>query len=166
MINKYIKSLLLIGALIVLASCFPDALKEIGEPFSKKEGIVGDWRVISVTQIDEIAKKDGEIFFSMDLTDLFGFYEFEISFNADGTFGINENPSPLFVDLRGTWSFEDEEFPKEVLLTAQDADEVTSKFVLHKTPAPGRDLEIKFQRVKDNEVVLSYIYKLAKKINK
>lgn len=166
MISKYriFKSCLISGVLaVLLTACFPDELKDIGLPFSKKEGITGEWKVISVTQVDEIAKKEGATSFSIDLTDMFGFSDFEIAFNADGTFSVNENPSPAFIDLSGTWAFDDDEFPKEVLLKAENSDEVTSRFALHKVPAPGRNLEIKFQRLKGEDVVISYIYVLSKK---
>ncbi|MEN7549089.1 DUF5004 domain-containing protein [Rapidithrix thailandica] len=149
-----------------VSACQPDDFPAIGDKVNKIEGIEGDWSVQSVKQIDEIALNDGALNYEMDITDLFDFDDYHISFTSDdegnpATFEV-KGKAPNYVDTEGTWQFDNVEFPTKVMLFTDGATEATSVFYLNRVPSKGFNLELKFQRFEGDIPILSYVYTFTK----
>ena len=147
-------------ATVIILGCQPDEIQPIGDPLSKKDGVIGDWKLSSVSQIDELAKASDENDFSKDVTELFSFLETEIEFN-ESSFVLNAGDSPDFVKMTdGNWSFDNIDSPTLIYLV-KDLD--TTDFVLSRSPREGFDLKVKYERYDDDELYLSYEYTFEKK---
>lgn len=145
---KYI-SLLLI-AILGLSSCQDDDY-EVGTPFNKVEGVMGDWSVKSVLLMNEAGEQ-------MDITSYFDFATFKINFKDNNTFEVTGN-APDFIGMAtGTWSLDDAEAPMTVLLKNGDA---KSQFGLVAPPRKGTNLKIKYVRMVGDEAIATYIYELS-----
>jgi len=122
--------------------------------------------VTKVIQVDEVALAQGGAQTEMDLTDVFSFSTYTITFNVDA----NGNPTtfevggdaPNFVDSTGVWTFDEIEFPTYVELTHPDSSSATSIFTLIAPPREKTPLRMKFQRICKGKVIISYEYEFEK----
>lgn len=112
-IFKYI--ILLFTISVVVYSCKTDT-PEIGEPFSKIEGLSDDWELIQLKHTDILSKVDENF---VDLSASFiGVTPMRMSFKNDFTFSIAPGSSfNKFPMTNGTWAFDDNDFPTQVRLT-------------------------------------------------
>ncbi len=152
---------------ISFTSCEPVEYGEIGDPFSKLEAIEGTWIATEVIQIDETALAQGGLYTEMDLTNLFNFTSYSITFNLDGemqssTFSVNDGGAPSFIDSTGTWAFNNSEFPDEIYFTLPDSLGYTSKLKLIAPPRDQNPLRMKFQRFSGEKLIVSYRYNFEK----
>lgn len=108
----------LILAVVVFQGCKEDD-PEIGEPFSKSEGLVATgWVVSEVYLVDEgnPAKPERDISqFYTSGSDLL-----EIKFENDGTFESFPGDGVNFFPDAGTWSFNDPLTPSRITLVSSD----------------------------------------------
>ena len=152
---------------LALASCEPVEYGELGEPFSKIEGIAGTWKVTELVQVDETALAQGGLYTEQDLTDHFNFSNYTITFNVDAgslpsSFDVVTGGSPSFIDTTGTWTFDNNDFPTEVWFTHPDSIEYTSKMKLIAPPRDQSHLRTKFQRFAGGKLIISYQYTFEK----
>ncbi len=152
---------------IALVACEPVEYGELGDPFSKIEGIEGSWIATEIIQVDETALAQGGLYTEMDLTNLFNFSNYTITFhvdanNAPSTFTVASGGAPSFIDTTGTWTFDNNELPAEVLYTHPDSLLFTSKMRLIAPPRELSPLRMKFQRFSGGKLIVSYQYTLEK----
>jgi hypothetical protein len=121
-IRLYI-SVMLIG--ITLQACI-DEFGGVGEPFNRATQLQGTWSISMVKQVDEIARERGYpmLVQEMDLTDLFPYQEYQISFTVDENgnpfgFSVQQGNAPSIIPFtQGTWDFDDRRFPSKILFTS------------------------------------------------
>jgi hypothetical protein len=161
-----ISSLLLITGLFLVFSCKKPEIAELGPPTDFLKVVTGIWKTVKVTQVDEIAKAKFQEPVSRDRTDDMNFTDYTITFNSEGgipsSFIIDAGNAPNFVDSTGTWKFDNNEYPTEILLTKTGATGPTSTFKLIGPPRDGLDLRIKFERYSNSNLIISYEYILQK----
>lgn len=148
---------------IALVSCEPVQYGKIGVPFSKLESVEGTWVATKVIQVDETAVSQGGLYQEMDLTDLYNFTSYSITFNLDAdtlpsTFSVSTAGAPSFIDTMGTWSFNDNDFPSEIHFTHPDSADITSKLYLIAPPRDQNPLRVKFLRFSKEKLIVSYQY--------
>ncbi len=149
------------------AACEPVEYGELGEPFSKIEGIEGTWIATEVIQVDETALAQGGMYTEQDLTDLFNFTSYSITFDVDANnlpsnFSVTSSGAPSFIDTTGIWTFNDNDFPTEVLFTHPDSSLFSSKMRLITPPRDQNPLRMKFQRFSGGKLIVSYQYTFEK----
>ena len=154
---------------LALTSCEPLEYGELGEPFSKIGGIAGTWKVIEVIQVDETALAQGGLYTEQDLTGLFNFSDYTITFNVDAgsqpsSFDVVTGGSPSFIDTSGTWTFDNNDFPTEVWLKHPDSTKYSSMMRLIAPPRDQSQLRMKFQRFAGGKLIISYRYTFEKQI--
>ena len=165
---KYLSKLipLLIAVVLVLTACEPVEYGELGVPFSKIDGIEGTWVATEVIQVDETALAQGGLYTEMDLTDVFNFSNYTITFNTNSgqpfTFTVSPGGAPNFIDTEGTWAFDDNQYPTEVYFTLPDSSNYTSEMRLIAPPREQNPLRIKFQRYSGGKLIVSYRYTFEK----
>ena len=152
---------------IALVACEPVEYGELGNSFSKIEGIEGTWIATEVIQIDETALAQGGLYTEQDLTNLFNFSRYTITFSIDSdtmpsTFSVFAGGAPSFIDTTGSWTFNDNDFPTDVLFTHTDSSGFTSKMRLIAPPRNQNPLRIKFQRFSGGKLIISYQYTFEK----
>ena len=152
---------------IALVACEPVEYGELGGPFSKIEGIEGTWITTEVIQIDETALAQGGLYTEQDLTNLFNFSSYTITFSVDtdtmpSSFSVFTGGAPSFIDTTGSWTFNDNDFPTEVLFTHPDSSVFTSKMRLIAPPRDQNPLRMKFQRFSGGKLIISYQYTFEK----
>jgi len=115
------KLIIYIPILLFIISCVDD-IPEIGEKANRKEQMVGTWQLERFVQTDlrAEAKAYPDFATEKDLTYIFEnnpYTDFSISFSADGTFVTDTGNS--FIDMmeEGSWSFDSDEYPSEILLS-------------------------------------------------
>lgn len=149
------------------AACEPVEYGETGDPFSKIEGIEGAWIATEVIQVDETALAQGGLYTEQDLTDLFNFTSYSITFDVDANnlpsnFSVTSSGAPSFIDTTGIWTFNDNDFPTEVLFSHPDSSLFTSKMRLITPPRDQNPLRMKFQRFSGGKLIVSYQYTFEK----
>ncbi|MCA1762736.1 MAG: DUF5004 domain-containing protein [Flavobacteriales bacterium] len=99
--------------------CKDDDIPPIGEPFDKGEGLTAtDWLVAEAYLVDQSNPANPE-------RDISGFYtesdnQLELSFNIDGTFEVVPGDGLNFFPESGTWSFDDPDYPRNLLLVSEE----------------------------------------------
>lgn len=114
-INILNKIFLLSLCLLALSGCKEDET-EIGEPYSKVEGLTAtDWVMNEVFLVDEgnPAKPERNISGQVITAD-----PLLLSFHTDGSFTADAVNS--FFPVDGTWSFDDQNAPKKIILVSPD----------------------------------------------
>lgn len=152
---------------IMIVACDPVEYGEIGTPFSKTEAIEGTWGLTEIVQVDEAAREQGGMYTELDLTNAFNFTDYTITFTLDTDtlpleFSIDPGMAPNFIDTLGTWTFDDNDFPTEVLFTQSDSVNVTSKLKLIAPPRDQNPLRVKYQRYSGGNLIISYQYSFEK----
>lgn len=105
-------------ALFIL-SCDKKEIPPIGEPFDKTQGLTAtDWIISDVYLVDESNPAKPE----KDLTTYFTSSEnkLEMSFGADGTFQVTPGDGGNFFPENGTWSFDDNSAPTEIIFVDEN----------------------------------------------
>lgn len=152
---------------ITFVACDPVEYGEIGVPFSKVEAIEGTWKLSEIIQVDEAALEQGGMYTELDLTNAFNFTDYSITFSLDADtlpleFSIDAGMAPNFIDTLGTWTFDENDLPTELLFTQSDSVNVTSKLKLIAPPRDQNPLRVKYQRFSGGNLIISYQYSFEK----
>ena len=166
-IFRYVIILLTVSLLI--SSC-KTSTPEIGEPFSKIEGLSDDWELIQLKHTDKLSKADENF---VDLSAAFiGATPMQMSFSNDFTFSVSSGSSfNKFPMTSGTWAFDDNDFPTKVLISGNGE---TVELQLLEPVREKVDLFFHFEWLRkyqegcepleaDTEGQLSYTYKFERR---
>ncbi len=138
--SKIFFTILAISTLFLIQACKEDE-GEIGEPFSKTEGLtVNDWVFEQAFVIDAYNPSGPE-------KDVSPFYQqgepLRLSFGADGTFTVIPGSGKNVFPDNGTWSFyPDDDAPTEIRV--EDESGVTSLLLAGPTRITDQQLRIRF----------------------
>ncbi len=115
--NSILNRIISLGfAVIALTACTEDDDKPIGDPFSKSEGLTAtNWIIEEVYLVDEgnPSKPERNISNFYTSTDA----RLQMDFNADGTFTVIPGDGLNFFPASGTWAFDDDFAPRQIILT-------------------------------------------------
>ena len=105
---------------LLLHSCKPDTVGELGEPFDKVQGMIGTWQLQAFTQQDLNSPVK-------EVRDLSLFYmdsfvtPLQITFNENMEYTVALELGKNYFGEGGTWGFDDEAYPSYLqLYTAED----------------------------------------------
>lgn len=153
---------------VLISSCQPDAHKELGDPAQIIASLQGTWKLTKATQVDEDAARKGFPFKELDITSIFPYTEFSLTFNTNGneptTFTAVAGNSPKIIKLTsGDWVVDDPQYPQIITLTNGTT---TEQITLGAYPVGANELlQLKVER-KDSsandKLLISYTYQFAK----
>lgn len=109
---------LVLSFLVAFAfGCEDDDIPPIGEPFDKAEGLAAtDWIVAEAYLVDQSnpanPERDVSVFYTESENQL------ELSFDIDGTFEVVPGDGLNFFPESGTWSFDDPDYPRNLILVS------------------------------------------------
>jgi hypothetical protein len=156
-------------AAILLAACSPAEHKELGAPRNIMASLTGTWKLIKATQVDEPSAAKGFPFKEMDITTLFPYTDFRLTFNSGspGTFTTTAGGSPKIIKLTsGSWAVDNPEYPQKITLTSGSTTEVIT---LGAYPVGAMTtLKLKVQRYEAvtppaiAKLLITYTYEFAK----
>lgn len=149
---KYISFVVVSTLMITFSSCSDDDY-EIGQPFDKVAGTVGEWSVQTVTLVNGENEE-------LDITSYFNFSTFGITLAADKAFTITGSAPDYLGVTSGTWALDNETTPMYIELT-EGTTKSTLNFVA--PPREGTNLRVRVDRKNGDEVYASYVYELTKK---
>jgi hypothetical protein len=142
-------------------SCKKKETKPIGEPFSKLEGIQGEWEIKSVIQIDEQTPLKDQLnldrFYTQNPDSLMS-----VSFDSKNlTYSVVEGNGKNFFGPGGNWEFDNPNFPSKVILYSNLGDTIES--TLGKTIRKiDTQLDLNFSRycgsIGDQTAVVTYVF--------
>ncbi|MDR3285945.1 MAG: DUF5004 domain-containing protein [Prevotellaceae bacterium] len=171
--TKYLfGSLMLLLSLFLFTGCNDTDDGSYVSPITISEKTNGDWHLLSVTQIDETAKKAGLSPSEISLTDQFGFTTFGITLNVDNegnptSYAVSGSAPELFNE-QGYWAL-DTDFPQTngtppAILLYEDAAKAHKNGKLSITSMPGAapEMELKLTRTSNDVPFVSYQFKLTK----
>lgn len=115
---KYLNRLSFLLILVLAASCNKDDIPPIGEPFDKVEGLTAtEWIISEAYLVDESNPAKPE----RNISDFYTTGDrLEINFNGDGTFEVTPGAGLNFFPESGTWAFDNNNAPTEIILTDQN----------------------------------------------
>jgi len=159
-------------SVLTIIGCQPeDDFPEIGpDPLSVKTALLeGTWQASKVTQYDKEAVDNGfpENVQRRDLTDLFPFDEYQITFSTgtDGkptTFVVDAGSAPDFLTLTsGTWTLDDYVFATQINLT-NVANVNSSRFRVKLLQGSKITLQVVRNDLNDNTEYSYYEYEFTK----
>lgn len=117
---KYLNKILGILAILIIAmACDKTEIPPIGEPFDKVEGLTATgWIVGEAYLVDESNPAKPERDLSSFYTE--GDNPLEMKFNADGTFEVTPGDGLNFFPESGTWSFDNNTAPTEIIFVDEN----------------------------------------------
>lgn len=130
----------LIALSMVIVGCEDDEA-EIGEPFSKIEGLTATpWIVEEVFLVDDSNPARPE----MDISNYYtsGENRLEMDFSTDGTFEVTEGDGLNFFPPSGTWSFDSDAAPTKIILVGEDGEVIDAPLA---GPTRISDSQLKIQ---------------------
>lgn len=138
-----------------VAGCEEKSRIEIGEPFSKLEGINDSFTLIQVVQVDERSQSLSN---TMDISHIFIKNDPpKITFNSnDKTFTLEPGDSPNYLINNGSWSFDDDDFPTALFLSGNG--EMIDLDLERTIRTIDNTLEFKFTRTCSGSASVGYIY--------
>ncbi len=93
--------------------------REVGTPFSKSEGLTATpWVVAETYLVDESNPSKPERNLTAQFTE--GGNPLEINFDANGSFSVTPGVGLSFFPLSGTWSFDDSDAPRQLILLSTE----------------------------------------------
>ncbi len=113
-----------LSLIIILASCKPNEIKDIGEARQVIKSMAGTWSLTTVQQVDEFAKAQLFPYKTLDLTNLYAYKDMKITFNINEsnqptTFSIVYGNSPKFIKvLSGNWTVNNLDAPSKITFTS------------------------------------------------
>mgnify|MGYP003525873062 CR=1 FL=1 len=164
-INKI--AIVMMLATIVLVSCKPDSIEDMGGKRDLLQSINGTWKLTKATQVDEKKKKKGFPYQQLDITNLFPYTSFSLTLNVVGgaatTFTTNPGTSPKIVKVNnGNWSVDNVTTPKNIYLINGASTDTIS---LGGYPV-GASTTLKLSKEKRDKttgkLLISYSYEFAK----
>ncbi len=159
--KKNIYSLLIMAVVVLMAVTACDhGLKwddlEVGEPFSKPEGVFGSWIAEEINIADPATDTERNVI------EYFGLSSYTIEFRQDGTFSVTGGLEVAnFIGMRsGQWALKDSaELPDRIELTSGER---VVNLRLLAPPREGTPLRVAFDRQSGGETILSYKYHFKK----
>ncbi|HMG16795.1 MAG TPA: DUF5004 domain-containing protein [Saprospiraceae bacterium] len=106
--------LIILGFAFIMQTCTKDE-PVIGEAFSHVKGISDTWVLTHVKQSDEIAESE-----PLDVTDVMvgGDPSMMVFNEANRTYTLTSGSSVQFIPGSGTWAFDDEKYPSNVVVSS------------------------------------------------
>lgn len=164
--KKIIYLLLASAVTVSFYSCRPEAFKPVGDPVGNIRALTGTWKLTKVLQTDADAQKKGFPFQTLDLTNVFPYSDFTMTFNSNGstptTFATIPGAAPKIISLsNGNWIVDNAAAPKNLtLVNGTD----TSRVVLGSYPNSVRPTLKLRQERKDaaGKVMIIYDYEFTK----
>jgi len=102
---------------VAISGCRDIRDAELGEPFSKIEGLtLTQWEITSISIVDGADPARS----SRDFGDFYlnGDSKLTLDFNDDGTFMVEVGDGLNFLPSDGTWQFDDPDYPTKIILNA------------------------------------------------
>ncbi len=118
-IMKKYKYFIILSLLVIGLTGCKDDEAEIGEPYSKIEGLTAtDWIVEEVYLVDESNPAKPE----KSVTEYYtsGDTRMEMDFKTDGTFTVTSGDGLNFFPPSGTWSFDYDAAPTKIILISDE----------------------------------------------
>jgi len=161
--NTMNRTAFLILALVIWSAfggCKPRSEAELGTPFDKLEGMIGNWELASSSQTDlQNALKE-----ERDLSQLYidGLVTpLQIVLNEDWTYSVAIEKGRNYFGEGGTWGLDDETHPTYLLLYTQ-VDGMASDTLQYNLGGVVRSfdnqLDIVYERPCDGDPVLEYTF--------
>lgn len=140
------------------------------EPITVYEKVNGDWSLMSLKMVDEFAKTNAIEPSEQNLSTLFNYPDFQISFNVDDknqptTYEVTGNVPPLFAP-KGYWKlssdFQQTNGTASKIYLYSDAAKTQKTDELRLTSVPGSNdqMEIQLVRTSGGTAFVSYVFKL------
>lgn len=148
---KYISFLVMAAMAITFVACDDDY--EIGTPFDKEAGTIGEWSVKAVSLLNEENEE-------LDITSYFDFSTFALTLTADKNFTITGSAPDYLGVTSGVWALDNKETPMYIELTQGTT---VSQLNFVAPPREGTNLKVRIDRKAGDEVYASYVYELTKK---
>lgn len=167
--KRKIICLLAIG--LAVAGCNePDDGSQV-DPITIYEKIDGDWALMSVKMVDEVAKANNVQPNEQNLSALFNYEDFKIKFNVDAqnnptSYEVAGEVPPLFAPT-GYWQlsypFHQTDASAVRIYLFSDAAKTNKTDELRLTSVPGSNEEMEIQLVRESSGVpfVSYVFKLG-----
>lgn len=141
------------------------------DPITIYEKMNGQWNLMNLKMVDEVAKANAIEPNEQNLSTLFNFENFKIKFNVDAanqptTYEVSGNVPPLFA-LNGYWQlsspFQQTDAKAVKILLYKDAQKTQLTDELRLTSVPGStpEMEIQLVRTTNGTPFISYIFKLG-----
>ena len=161
------KFLIALAVSSIFTACQPDAIKDLEPPRNILASLEGTWKLTQATQVDESAKAKGFPFKELNITPLFAYTDFKITFNLNagvpGTFTTVPGASPKIVKLSsGNWSVDDIENPKNITLKSGTTSEIITLGGYPVGAATSLKLKVERKEAATGKTVVSYSYEFAK----
>lgn len=168
-----IKILSLFLVVLVLGCNTPDDGTYV-EPITTYEVIAGEWGLMNLTMVDEVAKRNNITPNEANLSTLFNFEDFRIRFNVDEnnqptTYEVLGDVPPLF-ELSGYWDLNTDFQPTNSgstvirLYSEEGRNEVKDELHLTSVPRTNRQMELQIIRTTGGTPFVSYKFKLIEEI--
>ena len=140
------------------------------DPITLNEKIQGEWGLMNLKMVDEVAKAAKTEPSEQDLNTLFNYDNFRIKFNVDEsnqptTYEVTGNVPPLFA-LNGYWSLSSDfqqangEAVRIYLYSDAEKTMKTDELRLASVPGSNEEMELHLVRVSGGIAFVSYKFKL------
>lgn len=141
------------------------------DPITIYEKIDGEWSLMSLKMVDEVAKASNILPNEQNLSGLFNYEDFKIKFNVDAnnnptTYEVIGDVPPLF-EPSGYWilssAFQQADAGAVKIMLCKDAQRTQVTDVLRLTSVPGSnsEMELQLNRQSGGVPFVSYIFKLG-----
>ncbi len=165
---KYLQtfSWVLLSTFILLMTACKEETYEIGEPFSKLEGINGKWVISQVKQFDYTKRPVFDI--QVDVSSLMiADNPFSVTFNASNlTYEVASSGVSTLLGTGGTWEFNNVDYPTAIYFRRNDGSSTTVQL---KQTVRIVDSELVFEIPKECTTVASpefgYLYVFNRVVN-
>lgn len=164
-INKIAAFLVL--AVVLLGSCKPDAIPELGKERDLLNSINGSWKLVKATLVDEDAKVKGFPYQQLDITNLFPYTDFVFRLNVEAgnptNFTSTPGASPKLIKLAaGTWTVDDIKYPKRLYFTNGTSTDTVSLGGYPVGAATTLKLKKEKRDFASGKLLISYTYEFTK----
>jgi len=140
------------------------------DPITIYEKINGEWGLMNLKMVDDFAKTNAIEPSEQNLSTLFNFEDFKISFNVDEkmqptSYVVSGNVPPLFA-LNGYWDlnspFQQTNGGAAIINLYSDEakTQLTDQLRLTSVPGSNDEMEIQLRRASGGTVFVSYVFKL------
>lgn len=168
---KSIKAPLLVFFCLLFIACSETDNGSYQEPITIYEKINGEWKLMNLKMVDEFAKANSIEPNEQNLSALFNYQDFKITFNLDDkmqptTYNVSGNVPPIF-QLNGYWqlssSFQTTSAEAIEIALYSDEQKTNKTDNLRLTSVPGSNKEMEIQLVRKSSGVpfISYIFNLS-----
>lgn len=144
---------------------------DYSDPITIYEKINGDWNLMNLKMVDEVAKASATEPSEENLSTYFNYENFKISFNVDEknqptTYLVSGDVPPLFAPS-GYWKLSsdfqqtDASATKIYLYSDAQKTQLTDELRLTAVPGSNEEMEIQLVRTSNNVPFISYVFKLS-----